>query len=121
MYATPLVDNVLVPVCRSTPERKATFTPDNLVQHTLLRVRGRPDDWLRWAEAFDISLQGFTHWRELESSALAYQAALEGQGVALAQRVLVEKELKDGTLTAMENYQLDCGDFTYYLVWESEA
>ncbi|EOE4546484.1 LysR substrate-binding domain-containing protein [Klebsiella pneumoniae] len=121
MHATPLVENQLVPVYRPTPHRNVTLNPEQLAQHTLLRVRGRPDDWQRWSEAFGIDLVRLTHWRELESSALAYQAALEGQGVALAQRVLVENELKEGTLLAMEGYQLDCGKLTYYLVWNHDC
>ena len=121
MHATPLVENQLVPVCRPTPGRKATLNPEQLAQHTLLRVRGRPDDWQRWSEAFGVDLNRLTQWRELESSALAYQAAMEGQGVALAQRVLVENELKEGTLIAMEGCQLDCGKLTYYLVWKHDC
>jgi LysR family glycine cleavage system transcriptional activator len=33
-----------------------------------------------------------------ETSLLAYQAAIEGRGVAIAQRALVSKELEDGSL-----------------------
>lgn len=119
MSATPLIENILVPVCKPTPGRKAMLTPEHLMRHTLLRVRGRPDDWQRWSEALGIDLGGLTNWRELESSALAYQAALEGQGIALAQRELVKKELAEGTLIEMANGQLNCGRLTYYLVWSS--
>ncbi|MBP2171306.1 LysR family glycine cleavage system transcriptional activator [Erwinia toletana] len=116
-HATALVENLLLPVCRPTLTRKAIFNTANLAQHTLLSVRGRPDDWQLWCEAFGVNIHALHNWRELESSALAYQAALEGQGIALAQRVLVEKELDEGTLMAMEQCQLDCGNLTYYLVW----
>jgi LysR family glycine cleavage system transcriptional activator len=121
MHATPLVENTLVPVFRPAPGRKTRLDPENLAHHTLLRVRGRPDDWRRWGDAFGIDTQRLTNWRELESSALAYQAALEGQGVALAQRVLVEKELAEGALIALDDYRLDCGSLTYYLVWNRSS
>lgn len=121
MHATALVANHLVPVCRPGADAAARLSPDQLTQHRLLRVRGRPDDWQRWSCAFGVDLHAHTQWRDLESSALAYQAALEGQGIALAQRVLVEKELEAGTLVAMEECQLDCGKLTYYLVWNRDS
>lgn len=120
LHASALVGNVLVPVCRPTPGRKESFRPDSLNKHTLLSVRGRPDDWQIWGEAFGVDLKQQS-WRELESSALAYQAALEGQGIALAQRVLVESELQAGSLIAMEAHQVDCGKLTYYLVWRENS
>lgn len=117
MFATPLIENILVPVCKPTPGRKVMLMPEHLRQHTLLQVRGRPDDWRLWSEARNVDVASLTNWRELESSSLAYQAAIEGQGIALAQRELVKKELSEGTLIEMENGQLDCGRVTYYLVW----
>lgn len=119
--ATALVKNVLVPVCRPTEGRRALMNAEGLTHHTLLQVRGRPDDWKHWCEAFGIDISTLRHQRMLESSALAYQAALEGQGIALAQRVLVEKEIDDGALIEMQDYQLDCGDYTYYLVRPAES
>ncbi|MGF6564661.1 LysR substrate-binding domain-containing protein [Kosakonia cowanii] len=120
-HATPLVKNVLVPVCRPTEGRKANMDLEGLPQHTLLMVRGRPDDWQLWCHAYGVDLDNLPHRREMESSALAYQAALEGQGISLAQRVLVEAELSSGTLIAMDDYQLDCGSLTYYLVWNEDS
>nr|WP_318380402.1 LysR substrate-binding domain-containing protein [uncultured Enterobacter sp.] len=116
-HATPLVKNVLVPVCRPTESRRENMNPEGLLQQTLLNVRGRPDDWGVWCNAFGIDIDKLSHRREMESSALAYQAALEGQGIALAQKVLVEDDLNSGMLIAMDNYQLDRGALTYYLVW----
>lgn len=113
--ATRLVENVLVPVCRPLAGRE-TLDLQDLSQQTLLVVRGRPDDWQLWCDAFAVQLDKLSQRREMESSALAYQAALEGQGIALAQRVLVQDEIASGALMAMETHQLDCGRLTYYLV-----
>lgn len=121
LHARALVENILVPVCRPTPDRKQRLKPESLAKQTLLSVRGRPDDWQIWGKAFGVDLKSLSHWRELESSALAYQAALEGQGMALAQRVLVESELQAGALIAMEDYQVNCGTLTYYLVWKENS
>jgi LysR family glycine cleavage system transcriptional activator len=114
-----LTENILVPICKPTPTRKNILQPEHLSRHTLLHVRGRPDDWRRWCDAKGVDINSLSSWLELESSALAYQAAIEGQGIALAQRELVKQELEDGTLIEMENGQLDCGNLTYYLVWHT--
>lgn len=120
-HATPLVKNVLVPVCRPTEERTANWDLDGLSRHTLLMVRGRPDDWRLWCDAFNVDMKTLPNRREMESSALTYQAALQGQGIALAQRILVEDELNTGQLIAMDDKQLDCGPLTYYLVWNEDS
>ncbi|CAI2113058.1 Gcv operon activator [Serratia ficaria] len=115
--AAALVKNLLVPVFRPTEAGGARLALADLAQQTLLMVRGRPDDWRRWCEAYGVDMATLTRRRDMESSALAYQAALAGQGIALAQRVLVEDELNAGTLIAMDENQWDCGNLTYYLVW----
>jgi hypothetical protein len=51
-----------------------------------------------------------------QSSELAYQAAIEGQGVAMAQLVLVEKDLAAKRLVRPLRKTLDMGTFTYYLL-----
>lgn len=121
MSAFPLTENILVPVCKPTPGRKTMLTPAHLSRHTLINVRGRPDDWRRWCESRGIDIHSLTSWLELESSALAYQAAIEGLGIVLAQRELVKQELENGTLIEMKNGQLNCGSFTYYLVWHHNS
>jgi LysR family glycine cleavage system transcriptional activator len=112
-----LVPNILVPVC--SPSLIQVSRPLDarwLVDQTILTLRARPDDWLLWCEAAGIGAWRLARTRELESSALAYQAAVEGHGVALAQRALVGGELATGSLIAPLPIELDLGDFTYYLV-----
>lgn len=114
---TRLVSNILVPVCSPAliqPSRPADVTW--LAEQTILFLRARPDDWRLWCEAAGIDYRRLTRRRELESSVLAYQAALEGQGVALAQRVLVGAELEQCSLVVPLPIEVDQGDFTYYLV-----
>lgn len=118
-HAIRLVDNVLVPVASPAllgagPKLKR---PADLAHHTLLHSIARPDDWGHWLEAAGVSEQidaraGMTY----ESSAMSYAAAVEGQGVAIAQRFLVEKDLQEGRLVTPFKKALDMGDFTYYLL-----
>ncbi|MCP2821145.1 LysR substrate-binding domain-containing protein, partial [Salmonella enterica subsp. enterica serovar Typhimurium] len=58
-----------------------------------------------------------TDGMKYETSLLAYQAAIEGHGVAIAQKALIEKELADQTLVAPLGPTLDRGDYTYYFAW----
>ena len=57
-------------------------------------------------------LAGLTY----ESSAFAYQAAIAGQGLAMAQLVLVEDDLAANRLVLPFKKRLNRGDYTYYLL-----
>ncbi|RZT31816.1 transcriptional regulator GcvA [Cupriavidus agavae] len=111
-----LVRNVLTPVCSpalATGVRKA----GDLQRQVLLHSIARPDDWASWlaaakGDAVVDARSGMTY----QSSAMAYAAALEGQGFAIAQRFLVEDDLASGKLVAPFRKALDMGDFTYYLI-----
>lgn len=113
-----LVSNVLAPV--ASPHLIATTTlkrPADLAHHTLLHSIARLDDWMFWLEAAGIGdaldgRAGMTY----ESSAMTYAAAVEGQGVAMAQLFLVEKDLRDGRLVQPFKQIVDMGDYTYYLL-----
>jgi DNA-binding transcriptional LysR family regulator len=115
--STRLVSNVLVPVCSPAlirPSRPADFAW--LADQTILVSRARSDDWHLWCDAAGVDYGRLLRKRELESSALAYQAAIEGNGVALAQRVLVETELEQRSLMLPHPTEVDRDDSTYYLV-----
>jgi LysR family glycine cleavage system transcriptional activator len=117
-----LVANVLAPVASaallaSGPKlRKAA----DLKHHTLLHSIARPDDWGHWLEAAGASddvdpRAGMTY----QSSAMAYAAAIEGQGIAMAQLFLVDEDLRAGKLAAPFKRTVDMGDYTYYLLTPS--
>ena len=117
-----LVSNILTPVAspglvRSGPPLS---NPLDLRGHTLLHSIARPDDWARWLESVGVSgaidaRGGMTY----QSSAMAYAAAAEGQGLAMAQLFLVERDLASGVLVTPFKESIDMGDYTYYLVTPS--
>ncbi|MFC5947480.1 LysR substrate-binding domain-containing protein [Pseudonocardia lutea] len=114
-----LVPNELVPVL--SPERAAASEvawPQRLASETLLHSLARPDDWSVWLRS--ASVPGVDAWAGMkyETSLLSYQAAIEGHGVAIAQRALVARELGAGSLVAPLP-QVDRGDHTYYVVWST--
>ncbi len=111
-----LVSNILVPVCSPSVSKTVRSAAD-LQRQVLLHSIARPDDWACWLAAAKVDRQvdarsGMTY----QSSAMAYAAALEGQGFAIAQRFLVEDDLASGKLVAPFRKAVDMGDFTYYLV-----
>ncbi|MET0166964.1 MAG: transcriptional regulator GcvA [Burkholderiales bacterium] len=114
-----LVSNILAPVCSPTLLRSGLplKSPADLARHTLLHSIGRPDDWAHWLRANGAGekLDAYAG-QTYQSSELAYQAAIEGQGVAMAQLVLVEKDLAAKRLVRPLRKTLDMGTFTYYLL-----
>ncbi|MFF4052783.1 transcriptional regulator GcvA [Streptomyces chartreusis] len=122
VHSQRLVANVLVPVVASARQQG----PDRLTRseqlrdEVLLHTMARPDDWARWFTAAGLPGERAYSGMRYETSLLAYQAALEGHGVALAQKALVHTELTEGTLTAPFSLDLDLGDHTYYFVWSAD-
>jgi LysR family glycine cleavage system transcriptional activator len=117
-----LIPNELVPVAAPSLHIDAA---SKLEGEIILHSLARPEDWDLWLKA--AGLPHLKHRRQMryETSLLAYQAALEGHGVAIAQRALVARELAEGTLVEPFQFVLDRQGHTYYFVWpadtESEA
>lgn len=114
-----LVSNLLAPVCSPAllQARPRLKRPTDLVRQTLLHSMARPDDWATWLRAEGIDeLVDPRAGMSYESSAMAYAAAVEGQGLAMAQLFLVEEDLRAGRLERPFERVVDMGDFTYYLL-----
>lgn len=114
----PLLRNEICPVC--VPEYAARYfrngTLDELSAATLLHSGGRADDWGRWLSAVEGPSLDVPHSMTYDSSLLAYQAALQGHGIAIAQTALVQDELEAGRLVLPFPTTLDMGEFTYYFI-----
>lgn len=114
-----LVANELAPVCSPELLKKGPRlrSPQDLHEATLLHSTARLNDWAYWlkSQAVDSGVDS-SAGMVYESSAMAYAAALEHQGVAIAQLFLVEDDLKSGRLVMPFNSVLDMGNYTYYLV-----
>lgn len=120
VVAKRLITNMLAPVCSpSLLERSPVVGPADLKQHILLQsiLPERRDDWSQWLQQQGVDADAELHFLYFESSAFSYQAAIEGQGFAMAQIALVEEELTAGRLVCPIPHYLDKGDFTYYLVY----
>jgi len=118
--ALQLVPNQLVPVMARDADFKAPANPQALEQCTLLHSLARADDWSLWLAAAGTTQVNPYAGMKYETSLLAYQAAAEGHGVALAQKVFVQKELDSGSLVVPIDFMLDRGPYTYYFAWPSD-
>jgi LysR family glycine cleavage system transcriptional activator len=113
-----LVPNELIPVCSSGFRRQTGLkTSNDLIGLPLLHSLARPDDWMHWLRAAGLSGVAAYSGTKYASSALAYQAAVEGQGLAIAQKVLVVDDLRAKRLVQPFGPTLDRQDFTYYLIY----
>jgi len=91
----------LVPVCAPS---LATLLkrPADVLEQTLLcsmmHTRIRTDAWSMWLKS--VGLEGASPSKQLrfENAALAYEAAIDGIGVALAQRTYIESDVANGRL-----------------------
>lgn len=114
-----LMVNELLPVC--VPDKCARLrTPADLKGEILLHTLARPDYWEIWLRAAGLTQIDVSRGLRYESSALAYEAALEGYGVAIAQKPLVQKELDEGRLVAPFDLTVDLGAQSYYFVLPPE-
>ncbi|RYF59188.1 MAG: LysR family transcriptional regulator [Comamonadaceae bacterium] len=117
-----LVPNELIPVMAPAKNvvAKRILKLADLQTRTLLHSMARPDDWHLWLQANGAAHVNGYQGMKYETSLLAYQAAAEGHGVAIAQRALIERELASGALVAPFDCALDRGSYTYYFVWPDD-
>lgn len=97
-----LVGEVLVPVCspRLLARGPGLREPADLAHYALLCSLNRPDDWPAWLGAAGAPHIDGNSGIKFENAALAYQAAIDELGVMIAQRALVEDDLRSGRLVA---------------------
>jgi LysR family glycine cleavage system transcriptional activator len=97
-----LFGEVLIPICSKKLLRryKKRCSPREIIRQVLLHSIRRPSDWHQWFDA--AGLAGFNASKDLtfENSTMTYQGAVDGLGVAIAQKALVTDEIASGRLAA---------------------
>jgi LysR family transcriptional regulator, glycine cleavage system transcriptional activator len=113
----------LMPVCSpSYLKRLPIENVEDLFERVLLLSVNRPNDWLNWFRAAGIAddhlrqmvQPGLRFGMKFGNSALAYQAAIDGMGVVIAQQELVSDDLASGRLVAAHRLLAVTGE-AYYL------
>lgn len=99
LHVTRLCPEELFPVCspRLLRGRHALRSPADLRHHTLLHLDSR-NDWARWLDAAGAGGVDVTRGPVFNQASMAIDAAIDGQGVALARSALAAWELIAGRL-----------------------
>jgi LysR family glycine cleavage system transcriptional activator len=122
LVAERLVGEDVLPVCAPAlvkgpnPLRK----PGDLKRFTLLHIGTFPDDWQVWLTAAGVKGVDATRGVMFDNAIVAYQAAMDGLGVALGRNPLVTPDLKAGRLVAPFDFRMP-SEFAYYVVYPPEA
>jgi LysR family transcriptional regulator, glycine cleavage system transcriptional activator len=108
----------LLPVCSPTlAEGWSEASPAELLtRRPLLHSLARPNDWKLWLSSAGLTQIDPNRGMKFENSVLAYEAALQGIGVAMGMRVLVEQYLRSGSLIAPFGPPLALDDGYYLLI-----
>jgi len=104
IHADKLQTEYLIPVCsplllqnNAVNGKPALLSMDDLAQHNLLHDTSRKD-WKRWFKQVGVKGANVNHGPIFSHSAMVLQAALHGQGVALAYSVLAKPDIDSGRL-----------------------
>lgn len=113
-----------VPVCspRLATVKRPLATPDDLRNHVLIHdetvlAEDGQTDWVRWLRLSGVHAGAVDALRgpRFSNAVLAVEAALDGQGVALALRPLIEADVAAGRLVIPFDIGLPSA-YAYYLV-----
>ena len=99
LHVTRLCAEVLAPVCspKLLRGRSGLRTPADLARHTLLHVDDR-NDWVKWLDAAGVNNVDLSRGPVLNQASMTLDAAVDGQGVALARSALAAWDLINGRL-----------------------
>lgn len=120
MRATPLFRGEVFPVCSPEYLQSAgnLCEPGQLFCRTLLYLEGAPADWFNWPEWFrGVGVEPVEPRRRININnyPMLIQAALNGQGIALAWRKLLDQYLDSGALVCPVETVLRTSAYFYLL------
>jgi LysR family glycine cleavage system transcriptional activator len=99
MHVTRLCTEQLFPVCSPKLLRGsgALRSPRDIKRHTLLHTNGTAD-WANWLGRVGVDGIDFKHGVVFNQASITIDAAVDGQGIALARTALVSWDLISGRL-----------------------
>jgi LysR family glycine cleavage system transcriptional activator len=96
----PIISEVLMPVCSPKLLAGKKLELADLTGYTLIHSTNRLTDWNQWLEHCGVHLKPEGGEMFVGNSYLAYQAAIDGLGMAMAQQALVQQDVAEGRLVA---------------------
>lgn len=116
-----LSSGVLVPVCSpGFLEKQKGKSPSEVIASTTLLHNLTASEWREWMEKAGIRAVRPAREYILEDTNVIFQAALEGQGLALLPRIQLQGALASGRLVRFDKNQIE-GAFRYWLVAREET
>ncbi|HJU22958.1 MAG TPA: transcriptional regulator GcvA [Casimicrobiaceae bacterium] len=99
VQAEPILTDSFFPVCSPNLAPRLPRSPADLAHYTLLRS---DDEWWKpWFDAVGLDWPEPSRGPIFNDSALMLQAAVDGQGIALARRSLLGNDVKNGLLVKL--------------------
>jgi LysR family glycine cleavage system transcriptional activator len=99
VQAEPILTDSFFPVCSPKLQPRLPRSPADLAHYTLLRS---DDEWWKpWFDAVGLDWPEPSRGPIFNDSALMLQAAVDGQGIALARRSLLGNDVKNGLLVKL--------------------
>lgn len=100
VIATPIFSEVLTPVCSPKLIDGQNLDVADIGKYTWIHSTNRLSNWASWVDFAGLNIKPSGPQMFLGNSYLAYQAAIDGMGFAMAQLAYVEQDLKEGRLIA---------------------
>jgi LysR family glycine cleavage system transcriptional activator len=122
LEATLLMDEEVFPVCSpklirgrklSKPDELANF---RLIHDTTMDRHAAFPTWSAWLKAAGARKVDARPGLRINSAIMSLQAAIDGQGVALARSVIVAGDLREGRLVSPMRFACPT-NFSYYLIY----
>ncbi len=116
LHVTRLASEELFPVCspKLLRGRHALRSLNELKRHTLLHLDNR-QDWLKWLDAAGVTDADLSRGVVFNQASMAIDAAIDGQGIALARTALAAWYLRRGRLARPFDLDLKV-PYAYWIV-----
>jgi DNA-binding transcriptional LysR family regulator len=124
-HCEPLSPEEIYPVCAATylAKRDAPSCPEDLLEHPLIHLEEpyrSATTWQDWFGSLGMSDPRVPRGLKVNDYVLVIQAVLEGQGIALGWRHLVEGMVKKGVLVRLTDHALSTGK-AFHVIWPKEV
>lgn len=112
-----LMQESLAPVCSPDllPEARA-LAPQEVCDYPLLQQSTRPYAWREWFGSLDMTVGHDMTGPRYELFSMSSQAAMQGMGIALIPPLLIEDELRAGSLMIAAEHRY-VGKRSYYFIY----
>ncbi len=128
LMAEKLMEEEVYPVCSPSllADHKRLKSPEDLARETLIHDQSMDDrsdfpTWTAWVEKAGVSCVATARGLQINNSAAVLQAAIDGQGVALARSVMAHDDVAAGRLIRLFPEIKFQSALAYYVVYREEC